>query len=152
MRTFGEHLDTYIAALGLENDNQLANKLGVSRQYVWKLRHQGKASDELCLRIAQTIKAQGAEVLIARNAMRESGEVGEAWRAFTAKVGGFFLIVLAGLLYIHAPESLLPEIITMALWHFLSHLKYLRYTLNSRVIPAFFLRHCPMNPNKKEHS
>lgn len=88
MRTFGEHLDTYIELLGLENDNQLAKHLGVSRQYVWKLRHNGKASDELCLEIAKVVQAEGAEVLIARNAIREQGPVGDAWRRYNERVNG----------------------------------------------------------------
>lgn len=80
MKNFSELLDDYIAARGLNNDHQLAKKLSVSPQYVWKMRHQGKASDEFCLAMAQELCLDAGLVLLRRNALKETGEVGQAWQ------------------------------------------------------------------------
>lgn len=93
MKSFPELLTEFRNSLGLRTDADLARHLGHSTAYISDIRHQGKASDELCLKIADTLDVEPAEVLIARNALKESGAVGDAWRKYATKVASVVLIV-----------------------------------------------------------
>lgn len=95
---FGTYLDRYKLALGLESDYALAQKLGKSRQYVSQVRKAGHAPDELCLEIAKTIGVEDYIVLAARNAAKETGPVGEAWKKLLAKVALLVITFAAALL------------------------------------------------------
>lgn len=103
MKRFDELLTEYRTALGAASDYELAAKLNITRQYLSQIRNHGTASDALCLQIAETIGADPAEVLIARNAAKESGAVGEAWKAYAAKVAAMALLL--GTQWIQAPYA-----------------------------------------------
>jgi len=84
MKNFSALLDRYLVAKGYQTDSELARAMGVSRQYVHKLRHLGKATDDLCIEIGRTIGEHPAAVMVARNADLEGGEKGEIWADFLA--------------------------------------------------------------------
>lgn len=93
MTNFSNLLDAYIAALGLSSDYGLAKRMGISAPYVHKMRHQGKATDEFCLEMARVLKVEPGLVLLARNALKDSGEVGEAWKRLMSRVAGVVIAI-----------------------------------------------------------
>lgn len=153
MKSFGEYLSDFTESLGLQNDNQLAHHLGVSRQYVWKLRHDGKATDAFCIELADCIGVPRGIVLLARNAAKESGAVGDAWRELAGKVASVGLMVGASLMY--SPDAnagknttYMSQAVDSASLYYRKYLRYLREILQriqrlafqpkSRDFPAFF--------------
>jgi len=91
--SFGEILDKYRAAQGAGSDSELARKLGKSPSWVNQMRFKGSATDDFCLEIASALQIEAGTVLIARNALKESGAVGEAWKRLLGKVAGILLLL-----------------------------------------------------------
>lgn len=92
MRTFQQFLNDYMEAVGVPTDYQLAKHLAVSPQYIYKIRHLGRATDEFCLEIAEKLGIDAGPVMIARNAVRETGRVGDAWRKMLERVAVVLLL------------------------------------------------------------
>lgn len=92
MRTFEQFLNEYMEAVGVPTDYQLAKHLAVSPQYIYKIRHLGRATDEFCLEIAEKLGIDAGPVMIARNAVRETGRVGDAWRKMLERVAVVLLL------------------------------------------------------------
>lgn len=70
MKTFVEYLDSYKSKLGITSDNQLADHLEVTRQYISNLRRNGMASDELCEKIAVAVGDHPMLVMMARDMLK----------------------------------------------------------------------------------
>lgn len=98
MRKFEELLDGFKAAKGAKSDNQLAVMLGKSRQYVSEVRKTGNASDAFCLEIADALGIELYAVLAARNAAKETGAIGDAWKKLLERVAMVVITVAAALL------------------------------------------------------
>ena len=101
MPSFETYLSDFIGARGLNNDSELARHLGVSPQYVWKMRHEGRATDDFCLEIARVLKVEPGLVLVARDALKETGPVGDAYRRILERVAGASLLFVMAFLYVH---------------------------------------------------
>lgn len=97
MTTFDQYLDAYKAAHGITTDSDLGAHMGTTRQYVTQLRKKGVAPDSLCLEIARVLKVEPGLILLSRNALKESGPVGEAWKRLLGKVAGVSLVIAASL-------------------------------------------------------
>lgn len=94
-KTFQQYLSEFTGRLGLENDNQLAHHLGVTRGYIWKVRHEARATDELCLEMARVLQVEPGLILIARNAAKEPGAVGDAWKSILGRVAVVSSLLIA---------------------------------------------------------
>jgi len=105
MASFGDYLNQFKAAKNLVDDKALAAYLGKSKQYVSLIRHRGQATNELCIEIADAIGVEAGVVLVARNALKEDGPVGDAWKALLGKVAGVGLLIGASLIYSEGPEE-----------------------------------------------
>lgn len=91
-KEFANYLDLYKAELGLDSDYALAQRMGKTRQYVSQMRNNGQAPDEVCLEIARVIGVEGYLVLAARNAAKDSGPAGDAWRKLLERVAVIALL------------------------------------------------------------
>jgi len=96
MKNFSAMLDLYMVAKGYQTDTEMASALGVSRQYMHRVRKLGKATDEFCMEIADQIGLERGQVLVARNADRETGAIGEAWKELLGKVAAVGMLAVLG--------------------------------------------------------
>lgn len=90
---FQDYWSMYKAALGVNSDNAMAKQLGFSRQHASRVKNEGAATDELCAAMAKAIGVEIAVVLVARNAARDSGEIGDAWKALLGKVAAVVILI-----------------------------------------------------------
>lgn len=88
MKSFGDYLDEFEVAKALKNDSKLAEYLGVTRSYVGQMRHSGKATDEFCIEIAETVGAEPALVIMQRDMLRNP-VLAKVWGGFLSKISIF---------------------------------------------------------------
>lgn len=98
MADFQTYLNAFQAARGFKSDADMARSYDFSRTNMSKIRHHGHATNELCLEIAEKIGVEDYIVLAARNAAKETGPVGEAWKRLLAKVALVVMTIAAALL------------------------------------------------------
>lgn len=94
MRDFEQFLNAYLMAKGYRSDADMARAYGFSRTNMSKIRHKGHATNELCLEIAQVIGVEAGVVMASRNADKEPGAVGDAWRKLLERVAVVLLVAV----------------------------------------------------------
>lgn len=85
-----EYLERCKAALGIETDYKLAQKLGVAPQYVYNWRAGKTFSDGIAIKVAEILEIDPLSVLLAQCAQRtKCPAAGRIFRTAAAKLDPF---------------------------------------------------------------
>lgn len=85
MKTVVEYLDDLKEKNG--SDYRTAKLLKITKESVSKIRSRGQMSDETAIKMADLLKIDRSEVLIAATIARSSGEVKESWEKISKQAG-----------------------------------------------------------------
>jgi transcriptional regulator with XRE-family HTH domain len=85
MKTLENYLDDLKEKTG--SDNKSAKELGIDRSAVSNIRRRNLISDETAIRLADALKIDRTEILIAAAIARSEGEVKKAWENISKRTG-----------------------------------------------------------------
>lgn len=101
MKTINEYLDQIETKTG--SDYAIAKKIGVSKQAISIIRKTGHVKEETAIKIADALKIDRSEVVLAAMIARSEGEVKKTWEAISKNMGIAAGILIA-CIYTHNPE------------------------------------------------